>query len=96
MVHRVGSPFRGSGLLKMFQLLQQLVTEALFKHGEAIDSCYMGGGDTSKYVLSYIRIQYGCDLKTINWYIIVTDLPLFLTKAEMFGSSWIKIINHKF
>lgn len=43
MIHGVGSSFRGGGLLKVFQLLQQLIAEALLKHREAIDSyCSQG------------------------------------------------------
>lgn len=38
MIHGVGSSFRGRGLLKVLQLLQQLVAEALLKYREAIDS----------------------------------------------------------
>lgn len=38
MIHGVGSSLRGRGLLKVLQLLQQLVAEALLKHREAIDS----------------------------------------------------------
>lgn len=36
MVHGVGSSFRGGGLLKVLQLLHQLLTEAFLKHREAI------------------------------------------------------------
>lgn len=38
VIHGVGSSFRGRGLLKVFQLLQQLLAEALLKHREAVDS----------------------------------------------------------
>lgn len=46
MVHAVGSAFRGRGALEVFQLLQQLLAEALLKHGEAVDSrCSTGHSD---------------------------------------------------
>lgn len=43
VIHGVGSSFRGRGLLKVFQLLQQLLAEALLKHREAVDSCCSKG-----------------------------------------------------
>lgn len=36
MIHGVWSSFRGGGLLKVLQLLHQLLTEAFLKHWEAI------------------------------------------------------------
>lgn len=38
VVHGVGSSFGSVGLLKVLQLLQQLVAETLLKHWEAINS----------------------------------------------------------
>jgi len=38
VVHGVGSSFGGGGLLKVLQLLHQLLTEASLKHREAINS----------------------------------------------------------
>lgn len=45
MIHGVGSSFRGRGLLKVFQLLQQLLAEALLKHREAVDPYCSKGRD---------------------------------------------------
>lgn len=60
MVHGVGSAFRGRGLLKVFQLLQQLLAEALLKHGEAVDSrCSTGHSDITS---PSPRRQKGCDV----------------------------------